>query len=314
VDAGRIVRIAAALALIVALLATARVAVELTDCDSAFATGVTQVEGTVSGADRSWQVAVPSDDPVGLIIDLHGTGGTIEAQDTLTRLSVEGAARGYVVVTPQGLENPARWTVPGIPGPDDVGFISELVADVRTEVCIDGPVFATGKSSGAAMATQLACETDLFTGIAPVAGINLYRRCPEGQPVSVLTFHGTEDGWVPYEGPDGWEQVEQMPDTFFIGDTAAAVAAFLERGNCDDASGDREIGSDTSVKQWSCPNGHRVAFYTIEGGGHTHPGAHARQVYEDAGLVDSVGHTTDSFDGTDVMLDFFDSVRKNTKQ
>jgi polyhydroxybutyrate depolymerase len=158
------------------------------------------------------------------------------------------------------------------------------------------------------MATQLACESDLFTGIAPVGGISLYRRCPDGEPVSVLTFHGTEDAWVPYEGPEGWEEVEAMPDAFFIGDTAETVVAFAGRAGCDDASSTSQLGDDTTVEEWSCPDGHRVVFYTVDGGGHTHPGSHARQVYEAAGLVDSVGHTTDTFDGTDVMLDFFDSL------
>jgi polyhydroxybutyrate depolymerase len=287
---------------------------EAPGCTSSLAAGVTQEAGTVADVDRTWQLAVPTDHPVGLIVDLHGTGGTIESQDTITRLSDEGTARGYVVVTPQGLEIPARWTVPGIPGPDDVAFITELVTGIADVGCLDGPMFVTGKSSGAAMTSQLACESNLFTGAAPIGGIALYRRCPEGEPVSVITFHGTEDAWVPYEGPEGWEEVELMAETFFIGDTAETVAAFASRAGCDDATSIAELGEDTTLEEWSCPDGHRVAFYTIEGGGHTHPGAHARQVYEDAELVDSVGHTTDTFDGTEVILDFFDSVREDTTQ
>ena len=284
-----------------------------TRCSDSLEPGVVEESGEFDGRLRSWRLAVPSD-PVGIIFSFHGTGGSIEAQDAITNLSAEGTARGYVVVTPQGLEAPERWTVPGIPGPDDISFVSDLLAQVRQRGCIDGPAFATGHSSGASMSTQLACETDLFTGVAPVAGVSLYRRCPTGQPISVLSYHGTEDNWVPYEGPDGWEEDEANDEGYFIGDPVSSMASFAERAGCDPDPSSEPLGDDTTVLVWSCPDGHRVEFYTVEGAGHSHPGQHARDTYRSLGNLSRVEKTTATFDGTAVMLDFFDSVRSGTSE
>ncbi len=262
--------------------------------------------GTFDGVERTWQVATPAGEPVAIIFDFHGTSGTIERQDAITRLSTEGPARGYIVVTPQGLENPTRWTVPGIPGPDDVSFAEQLGAQIAEEGCVDGPLVATGKSSGAGMAAQLACESDVFTIVAPVAGVNLYRRCATGEPVSVITYHGTADDWVPYVGPEGWEEVEAEEDTYFIGDVEATVAAFAERASCSEPE-TSTVGDDTTITSFSCSDGNRVTLYTIEGGGHTHPGAASKAVYEE-GPDNGLGVVTTSFDGTTTMLDFFDQV------
>ena len=156
------------------------------------------------------------------------------------------------------------------------------------------------------MATQLACASDEFTIAAPVAGVNLFRRCATGAPVSVITYHGTADDWVPYVGPEGWEDVEAEEGTYFIGDVEASVAAFAERAACGEPTAST-IGDDTTVTAFTCADGNQVALYTIEGGGHTHPGAAALAVYE-ASPDNGLGVVTTSFDGTEAMLDFFDQV------
>ncbi len=279
-----------------------------TVCSPQVEPGVVRESATVDGTERTWQLAMPDGEAFGIIVDLHGTGGTIDVQDAITRLSEEGTERGYVVITPQAEENPARWTVPGIPGPDDVAFVEFLLDDVREKTCATGPAFATGKSSGAAMVTQLACETELFAAVAPVAGINLYRRCPTGSPISVLTFHGTEDTWVPFEGPDGWEEVEAETDTFFIGDPAASVEAFARRADCEEEPTTTEIGTDTTLLEWECRDGREIVSYQFEGAGHTHPGELARAAYKELG-VEGIGENSITVEGTEVMLDFFDRTR-----
>ncbi|MGI9667710.1 MAG: alpha/beta hydrolase family esterase [Acidimicrobiia bacterium] len=281
-------------------------------CTQTMEPGVSNQSGTYDGEERTWQIAVPEGAPKGLIFDFHGTGGSPQVHDSITRMSAEGTARGYVVITPQGLENPARWTVPGIPGPDDVAFVEALAEETILAACVEGPVIATGKSSGAAMTSQLACTSPTFSVFAPVAGINLYRRCATGAPISVITFHGTADQWVPYIGPDGWKEVEQETDTFFIGDVEATVAAFAERAECDQPT-QSELGGDTLITDFRCTVAEQVALYRIEGGGHTHPGTYAKERYEELGATDTVGSTTETFDGTVVMLDFFDQVIDNRR-
>lgn len=276
-------------------------------CEPGLPAGVEQRTIEHEGVDREYQVAVPEGAPRGIIFDFHGAGGSIADQDEVTRLSSAGPARGFIVVTPQGLGNPARWTVPGLPGPDDVALVEAIDASVRAEGCVEGPTIATGISAGASMSVQLACTSDLVSIIAPVAGISLYRRCPTGPPVATITYHGTDDQFVPYEGPDGWEETEQQPDTYVIGDVRASVASFAERAGCSTATTDRSLGDDTTITAYDCPDV-PVELYTIRGGGHTHPGEHALGVYLAEGLTTSLGPTTTTFDGTDEMLDFFDRV------
>lgn len=276
-------------------------------CEPSLAAGVGQRTIDHEGTAREYQVAVPDGTPRGIIFDFHGAGGTIADQDEVTRLSTAGPRRGFVVVTPQGLGNPARWTVPGLPGPDDVALVEAIDAQVRAEACVEGPTIATGISAGASMAVQLACTSDLVSIIAPVAGISLYRRCPTGPPVATITYHGTEDQFVPYVGPDGWEETEQQPDTYVIGDVRASAAAFAERAGCAATTTERPLGDDTTITAYDCPEA-PVELFTIRGGGHTHPGEHALGVYLANGLTTSLGPTTTTFDGTDEMLDFFDRV------
>ncbi len=259
------------------------------------------------GTAREYQLAVPEGEPRGIIFDFHGASSSIAAHDEVTRMSTAAPARGFIVVTPQGLGNPARWTVPGLPGPDDVALVERIDAQIRAEGCVDGPTIGTGISAGASMAVQLACTSDLVSIIAPVAGISLYRRCTDGPPIATITYHGTDDLFVPYVGPDGWEEVEQQPDVYFIGDVVASVTAFAERAGCTGDTTERSLGDDTTITAHDCPDV-PVELYTIRGGGHTHPGEHALGVYLAEGLTTSLGPTTTTFDGTDEMLDFFDRV------
>lgn len=277
------------------------------DCEPDLTAGIEQRTIEHEGTNRDYQLAVPDGRPRGIIFDFHGAGGTIAVQNEITRLSTAGPARGFVVVTPQGLGNPSRWTVPGLPGPNDVALVEAIDAQVRSEGCVEGPTIATGISAGASMSVQLACTSDVASIIAPVAGISLYRRCPTGPPVATITYHGTDDQFVPYVGPDGWEETEQQPDTYIIGDVRASVAAFAERAGCSATTIERPLGNDTTITAYDCEDV-PVELYTIRGGGHTHPGEHALGVYLEAGLTSSLGPTTTTFDGTDEMLDFFDRV------
>jgi polyhydroxybutyrate depolymerase len=123
---------------------------------------------------------------------------------------------------PNGLDGPSgnAWNV----GPccvedvDDVAFARALVAQVRTTACIDPKrVYATGFSMGGGMAHYLGCQAaDLFAAVAP-ASFDLLeenaRDCHPARPITVVSFRGSADGLVPYEGgPDA--RIPGMPVTF----------------------------------------------------------------------------------------------------
>jgi polyhydroxybutyrate depolymerase len=141
------------------------------------------------------------------------------------------------------------------------------------------------------MVYRLACERpDLVAAVAPVSGgmpPDVARACADGAPVSLLGMHGTDDRVVPLDPS-----------------ITAGVAAWARRDRCATApltsalpDLDPGDGTRTRVETYpSCAAGAEVAFYTIEGGGHTWPGGAwtARR-----------GNTSRDFDAGVVIWDFF---------
>ena len=161
-----------------------------------------------------------------LVVDLHGTTGTPGIQEAISRFGARGIETGaWVTMTPLALGAMTAWAVPGaIPG-DDIGFIEDAIVSIVDAACIDPErIFATGISSGAAMSAYLGCESSLFAGVAPVAGVNLVRGCEESPPVSLVAFHGTLDRYVPIEGLAGWDTEEFIDERkSFRGDLIGIV-------------------------------------------------------------------------------------------
>lgn len=229
-------------------------------------TKVVNGQVSVGSSLRTYRLTLPAsydgEKPVPLVILLHGTSGTIDSIEDYTGMVPAAGQRGYAVLTPQGLAAedgtlPTHWTVPGFdpPGaPDDVAYVSGLVDTVTSAYCVDASrVFATGISGGAAFATELACQTDLLAGIAPVAGLNLVPPCQNAAPVTVLAIHGTADPLVAYggAGPEAaYEVGEAAPDTEVIelpavGDTAASQSTTDAAG----AEQDSAAATTTSTEQ-----------------------------------------------------------------
>jgi polyhydroxybutyrate depolymerase len=281
---------------------------------------VTDAELTDQGVQRQYRVTVPPGydpgTPAPVILLFHGTGGTPDDIEAYTGLVGPAGDRGYVVVTPQGVQRqtdqgalPAAWDVPGFrTGVDDVAFVEALLAEVGSRVCLDGDrVYGTGISAGGAFPAHLACESDRMAGIAPVAGANLIPPCPDGDPVSFLGFHGTADIFVSYQGIgadgsplDPTSTPSPTGDGFFNGPAPATAAGWAQRAGCGEY-GDETVASDVMLRSWSCPAGVAVALYTVTDGGHTWPGA------DPAVRTECCGVTTSSIDANSLMLDFFDA-------
>jgi len=250
-------------------------------------------------------VSVPTGAVRGVVLDFHGTGGTAASEDAFTRMSTSGPAADLLVLQPQGLGTPTRWTVPGITGPDDQEFVASMLDLVRTQYCLaqDLPVFATGISAGAGMSMALACAGSV-AAVAPVAGAALVRRCPDGDPVGILSFHGTTDQAVPYNGVPGWEDAEQRPRGFFVGAIEPVLASFADRNGCSAEVDDQVLGPMTAERRWSdCPADAPVRLVRVEGGGHNLPGT--QPLIDALGLNDQIGPSTPDVDGAAMIVEFF---------
>jgi polyhydroxybutyrate depolymerase len=146
---------------------------------------------------------------------------------------------------------------PALPGcmmaDDDVGFLTLVVADIKSKACIDGKrVYAAGISNGSMMAQRLGCERgDIF---AAVAGVAAGQACTPARPISIAYFHGTEDRTVGYSSArpnvDRWAMRN--------GCTGAPVQTY-------------NLGSTTCETHQTCRNGVEVVFCTINGMGHCWP-------------------------------------------
>ena len=91
-----------------------------------------------------------------------------------------------------GAEPPQTWAE--VHASDDVGFVKAILAYLDGKYHIDrSRVFAAGLSNGGQFAWELACKTNLFAGIASVAGAMNDPKCrPDSHP-RVLVISGTVD-------------------------------------------------------------------------------------------------------------------------
>ena len=208
--------------------------------------GTTTRTVTVAGESRTYRIEVPAgytqSRAVPLLFDFHGLGSNKEQQELYSRLELKGGKAGYVVVTPDGSGTLAkRWVPPPLPG-TDLDFVRVVLHSTEQELCIDARrVFAAGMSSGAVFSTALACALPgTFAAIAPVAGVNAHAVCDPGTPpVSVLAFHGTADGVVPYQGGAFFSGVDAARLPAAIRDRVADLAGLQAAAR---ARGGRAVG------------------------------------------------------------------------
>lgn len=298
---------------------TAVLALMLTACSGAHArclvadapcTGTGKLEH--DGRTRTFQYHLPADveAPAPLVVALHGRLGQGKNQAQLSGFDAVSDEEGFIVVYPDGVERSwadGRGTTPADKqGVDDVGFLTALVDHFLERFGADRRrVYAAGMSNGAMMSYRLACErSDRFAAIAPVAaqlGQKLAERCAPVRPVSVISFVGTEDPLVPFEGG------EVSGDRGPVLSVAGARGKWAELNGCEGEPAvtqepDRAPEDETRVRRevhGSCREGSEVVFYVVEGGGHAWPGGkrYAREWL--------IGRTSDDIDASRTAWKFF---------
>jgi polyhydroxybutyrate depolymerase len=150
------------------------------------------------------------------------------------------------------------------------------------------------------MCYKLAAEApDRVVAIAPVAGTMTEELKAPARPVSVIHFHGTRDGLVPFGGLD------KKPGRFmhFLG-AEASVRAWARADGCPDtprAADEPDRADDgTRVRRLTFGpgrDGSEAVLIVIEEGGHTWPGAKDSMSF--------LGKTTRDVSANDLMAEFF---------
>lgn len=130
------------------------------------------------GMNRAAKVHVPASyDPAArtpLVLNIHGRTHNASGQATLSHAIAKSNAAGFIVVHPESATSPTSWNAGTCCDPasgsdlDDVGFISVLLDELESRLCVDpARIFSMGLSNGAYLSHTLACQVaDRFTSRA----------------------------------------------------------------------------------------------------------------------------------------------------
>ena len=144
--------------------------------------------------------------PRPLVVDFHGLaeGATLHAQTS--QFGALGQKDGFVAVFPNGTGSPVQWnTTDQAPTNPDLEFVTALLKQVESSECIDtSRVYASGFSDGSFMVSLLACTmSNTFAAIGAVSGLQLPKPCRTTRRVPIITFHGTADPILYFNGGIG---------------------------------------------------------------------------------------------------------------
>lgn len=237
---------------------------------SGFVIGTSIHHIKVGKLDRSYRLYQPAGVPASapLVVMMHGVSGSARAAERDYQWDELADSGKFVVAYPDGLDR--AWNVDGQTccgrsgrdGVDDVGFIRAAVADIAKNVGIDAArVYATGMSNGGIMSYTLACTTEIFAAIGPVAGTQL-NPCRTPHPISVMHIHGTADTLVPYGGGQGYSVIN--------GPAVPTVNAFWRNVDRCGAPSATTNGPVTALTA-GCADNRGVVLITIGQGGHDWP-------------------------------------------
>lgn len=277
----------------------------------------------VAGTSRRYLVSAPGWDggePLPVVLDFHGLAEGAEVHAQMSQLGPKGVDEGFITVFPHGTGEPVRWNGELDPSANpDLEYVTALLDTVESERCVDrARVYATGLSNGAMMSSTLACVmADRIAAIAPVAGIQMPDGCDPERPVPVLTFHGTADPLLMFNGgintdalapvlgggdeADGGTTTTTPPPPDLEGPGyPETVGQWAALNGCDDAFTDEDVSDMVVHRTYDCPAEAPVEFYIIEGGGHTWPSSEFSQSIESI-----VGPTTFDIDASELAWTFF---------
>jgi polyhydroxybutyrate depolymerase len=256
------------------------------------------------GLDRSYRVTAPAgigQQPLPVLVALHGAGGSAVTLSYLTGFDRALAEQPFLLVEPNGTgpdPESRTWNAGNCCGSsvgvvDDVGFLSEVLDRVAAEYPVDtSRVYLSGFSNGGMLAYRAACELgERIAGISVVAATMNVENCPAPSPVPVLAIHGSDDQIVQFEGGQS-NYADPRVEPWYNVPVENSVAFWAQRNGCD-APIETTVGS-AIVREWS---GCAVELWVVQGGRHTWFGGPMSA----AGGLEPAGAPS----ATELTLDFF---------
>jgi polyhydroxybutyrate depolymerase len=264
--------------------------------------------------------------PRPLVVDFHGLaeGATLHAQTS--QFGALGQKDGFVAVFPNGTGSPVQWkTTDQTPTNPDLEFVTALLKQVESSECIDtSRVYASGFSDGSFMVSLLACTmSNTFAAIGAVSGLQLPKPCHTTRRVPIVTFHGTADPILYFNGGIGTGLLNSLfgqggstsstssttttttrPARLHGLGVPATVQGWAVKDGCSPRSTDTRLSSQVILRTYACPPKTSVTFYIIVGGGHAWPGSTFSQ-----SISKITGFTTFQINATTTMWSFFQRFR-----
>lgn len=149
-----------------------------------------------------------------MLLFLHGYRSSAIEHQIYFNLASKASENGFVYLYPEGIKNVQSeryWRATDAccdfanMGLDDVGYIKNLIKEVKSRVSIDSnKVFIMGHSNGGFMSYRMACEhPELFAGVISASGLTWLdnAKCRKtGQPLNILHMHSVADQLALYDG------------------------------------------------------------------------------------------------------------------
>jgi polyhydroxybutyrate depolymerase len=245
-----------------------------------------------------------------LVIALHGGGGSGQQFESQSKLSEKADQEGFIVVYPDGIQNPGvlhlrTWNAGACCGQiastqqvDDVGFISKLIDKLAATYQIDEKrVYATGHSNGAMLCYRLACElSDKVAAIAANSGtMQLKTPCKPKRVMPILHVHSQLDRNVPYTGGVGTKSINKQWNP----SVDSTLTVFAQLAQCKVQKQVVRTTDKYTFYKWSdCQGGAEIQYYLTSDGGHAWPGGQKGARF--------IGDTpSDAFVNNDLIWSFF---------
>ena len=204
---------------------------------------------------------------------------------------------------------------------DDIGFIKQVIEDVKDNYSIDeSRIYISGMSNGGAMAHRFACiHPEILAAVASISGsIPRDRSCAPKIPVSYLQVFGDKDAVTPINGDvsaDGW--FYEKPEVSFnkwaesMGCTKEIVVTDLLTGKnnnlvCNSRS---KCGQGKTLEVTNC---------LVPDGGHAWPGQNPSVGYCSEEQSESIPNQNECIDnnekeinwGNELIWEFFSKHRR----
>ncbi len=266
-----------------------------------------------SGERREYLLYVPTSydptEPTPLVISLHGGAIWPALQRDLSGWNRLADRHGFIVVYPAGLRlqgsGPRGWRVihlgPGLE--KDVHFIADLIDRLEKNYHVDpSRIYANGLSNGGGMTFALSCTLSnrlAAVGMVAAAQFLPWSWCaeqgPSGQrPMGLISFHGTADKIVPYDGGTSWVRSDGA-----FPDVSEWTEKWAHRNRCSPGSVESIMAANVTRRDYrDCAADATVKLFTLHGGGHTWPGGESMPEW-------FLGPTNRSVDASSEMWAFF---------